>query len=85
MLNLLKKLGLPVSMFVLAIAGAFATTSSSEFQTPQPVKWANDQCEPVEAECSLIFNPIRCTDSSDEVLHHYDGTSCEQPLYMKII
>lgn len=81
----MKKLILPVTLFIFGAGAAFATNTARDGEsaivkgyriTSNPM----EPCEKTEVECTTIPTSNLCTDGSVS-LHQLEGTSCGNDLF----
>lgn len=81
----MKKLILPVALFVFGAGAAFATNTAKDSSativkgyriTSNPLA----PCQMTQVDCSTIPSPNLCTDGS-VTLHQLNGTSCGNDLF----
>lgn len=93
MKNILKKAILPVAVFGIAIATAFATNVNKKVADPiyPGPFYFHDTCDevsgvtPEQMNCQLQFSSSICTWSNNEKVYASsdDGMSCTIPLYKR--
>ena len=83
----IKKIGFPIALVLIAVAGAFASNLSSKNNSSLADKigyrLVGTVCTPTSVGCSDIESPIMCTDINDNQLYDWNGTSCPSELYHK--
>lgn len=81
---MIKKLALPVGVFAVAIAGAFASNLSKQPADPNHrdgYKLVDQQCIKTELKCTVVNTGQMCEDSSFNQLYEWNGTTCGIELY----
>jgi hypothetical protein len=83
----IKKIGFPIAVALIAVAGAFAGNLSSNDNSSLADKvgyrLVGTVCTATSVTCSDIESPIMCTDINSNQLYDLNGTSCPTELYHK--